>query len=122
MKLILVLFNKFKFKFYFLFLVTCLLVNCSFNFWNFKRYSVVAPNNLEATGEEVEGKDCKFTLYQYPYYFFVANWYWNSLAEATRDAIQQSPGATGLKDVEVNTKNYILFTCIAVTVTPVKEI
>ncbi|EJZ42283.1 hypothetical protein LEP1GSC178_0045 [Leptospira licerasiae str. MMD4847] len=53
-----------------------------------------------------------------------SNWYANSIAEAVRDALNASPGATGLKDVDVKAKSYHYFflSCVEVEGTPVKEI
>ncbi|TGM87911.1 hypothetical protein [Leptospira licerasiae] len=91
--------------------------NCSYNWGQFNRYSVIAPANLELVGsvERVTGRDCGF---------LPTWWYSNSIAEATRDALSAVPGATGLKDVDVKAKSYHYFflSCVEVEGTPVKEV
>ncbi|EMK05562.1 MULTISPECIES: hypothetical protein [Leptospira] len=91
------------------------LFNCSHNWGQFKRYSVEAPVGLEVVGSTVSGRSCSFGP---------TRWYASSIAEATRDALAQAPGATGLKDVEVIAQSYQYFFlgCIKVEGTPVREV
>ncbi|MCH1911678.1 hypothetical protein L9Z41_03670 [Leptospira noguchii] len=100
-----------------LFLFLLLSVNCSFNWGQFKRYSVEIPTDLEVVGNgtRVSGSDCSF---------LPTRWYVNSIAQAVRDALQSAPGATGLQDVEVKAKSYqyIIMGCIEVEGTPVREV
>lgn len=97
--------------------ILLMLVNCTYNWGNFKEYSVEAPDNLEVVGSgTVKGEDCGVM-------FFFNTWYNQSLAQATRNALAKAPGATGLKDVVVTGKHYdaVIFACILVEGTPVKE-
>ncbi len=89
-------------------------VNCSYNWGQFKRYSIEAPADLEVVGSTVSGRSCSFLPYR---------WYGGSIAEATREALAQAPGATGLKDAEVMAQSYqyFFFGCIKVEGTPVRE-
>ncbi|QOI51576.1 hypothetical protein [Leptospira interrogans] len=92
-------------------------LNCSYNWGQFKRYSVTVPTDLEVigSGTRVTGSDCSF---------LPTRWYTNSIAEAVREALKLSPGATGLKDVEVKAQSYqyVFFGCIEVEGTPVREV
>ncbi|EMF82028.1 hypothetical protein LEP1GSC188_0769 [Leptospira weilii serovar Topaz str. LT2116] len=65
--------------------------------------------------ETVSGSSCSFGPYR---------WDASSFAEATREALLNAPGATGLKDVKVTVKSYKYFFlgCVKVEGTPVKEI
>ncbi len=91
-------------------------VSCSYNWGQFRQYSVSAPSNLEVLGPPVSGRDCGFWI--------PSRWYANSIAEATRDALKSVPGATGLKDVEVTAQSYqyVIGHCIKVEGIPVREI
>ncbi|EMY76023.1 hypothetical protein LEP1GSC060_2264 [Leptospira weilii serovar Ranarum str. ICFT] len=91
------------------------LANCSYNWGQFKRYSIEVPADLEVVGSPVSGRSCSF---------LPTRWYTNSIAEATREALAQAPGATGLKDAEVTAQSYqyVFFGCIKVEGTPVREI
>ncbi|WP_016757308.1 hypothetical protein [Leptospira santarosai] len=99
------------------FLLLVVSVNCSYNWGQFKRYSVTAPTDLEliGSGGRVTGSDCSF---------LPTRWYTNNIAEAVRDALKSAPGATGLKDVDVKAQSYqyVFFSCIEVEGTPVREV
>ncbi|ASV11353.1 hypothetical protein [Leptospira santarosai] len=100
-----------------LFLLILLSASCSYNWGQFKRYSVTTPSDLEVVGNgtRVSGSDCSFLPHR---------WYASNIAQATRDALQSAPGATGLQDVEVMAKSYqyLIMGCIKVEGTPVREI
>ncbi|MDF3819791.1 hypothetical protein P3G55_07775 [Leptospira sp. 96542] len=114
-------YNK-SFKLVFCALFIICFLGCHHNWGNFKRYSVDSPNNLEIKGEQVSGKDCRFLFsFTDSYLLLPTNWYWNSIAEASRNALRSNTSATGLKDVEIESQFYLLFNCISVTGIPVVE-
>ncbi|MGJ4754377.1 hypothetical protein [Leptospira kmetyi] len=94
-----------------------MIANCSYNWGQFKKYSVGDPVvELEVVGERVSGRDCGF---------FPTRWYSNSIAEATREALKSVPNATGLKDVDVSAQSYQygpFGSCIKVEGIPVREV
>ncbi|TGK26911.1 hypothetical protein [Leptospira stimsonii] len=93
-----------------------LFADCSYNWGQFKKYSLTVPSDLEVVGERVSGRDCGF---------LGSRWYSNSIAAAAREALLSAPGATGLKDVEVIAQSYqygLWGGCIKVEGTPVREI
>jgi hypothetical protein len=88
------------------------MLNCH-RWGNFKKYELKVPQNLEIQNTRVKGSDCRY-LYGW--------WFWNSIAEATRDALEKAPGYEGLSDVTVGTESYFFIHCIVVEGNPAREI